>query len=98
VTEMTGDIAGWDMEVAYSEELQREVEELQMTLAAILYEDTDDIDPDLTDKLSGLPYCGCSTCEVREYLFLLVPSIAAALAEGRIIPSPTEPPEEEAHV
>lgn len=46
-----------------------------------------EIDPDGDDDvptLSGLPYCGCSTCFVREVMTLLVPAVVKGVADRKV--------------
>jgi hypothetical protein len=37
------------------------------------------------ETLSGQPFCGCSTCYVREELFFLIPRILEAYKNGQIV-------------
>lgn len=89
---MTGDIAGWDMTVPFAESLERGMEDLQGLLSAILYDEEEATEEQIA-TLSGIPYCGCSTCETREFLYFLVPRIADALERGLLLrtPTPTDP-------
>ena len=77
--ECTGDINGWDMTVSFAKELEAAMSELQDTLAEIIHGDDDGV-----ESPSGLVYCGCQTCDVRELLFVFAPKIAEGLEQGRI--------------
>ena len=41
-------------------------------------------DGEVTETLSGQPFCGCSTCFWRETLFYLVPKIIEGYEEGKV--------------
>jgi hypothetical protein len=72
---------GWEYQESLAQELERAVEDLQHNLSALLYDEEEAGD---FETPSGMPYCGCSTCEAREILCLLVPILAAASEAGRI--------------
>lgn len=72
--------SGWEMQESLAQELERAVERLQEDLAAVLYDEADDE----FETPSGLPYCGCSTCDAREVLVMLVPMVAVAVEAGRL--------------
>jgi hypothetical protein len=84
--EMTGDIAGWDMEVAFAQELEKAQADLSMLLGELLYdEDAVDENDEPIEAPSGYPYCGCTVCDVRETLVVILPLIAEAVVAGRVI-------------
>ena len=71
-------VPGWEMPDEFALELQYAYDNLQMLLSGIVNGDTDE------DSPSGYPYDGCMDCETRESLYLLVPMISDALADGRV--------------
>lgn len=72
--------SGWEMQESLAQELERAVADLQDGLASILYDEADEE----FETPSGMPYCGCSTCDAREVLVMLVPMVAAAVEAGRL--------------
>jgi hypothetical protein len=61
--------------------LETEYEEYMWNCESMI----DGEEPDeFTETLSGEPFCGCSTCYVREQLFFLTPKIIKAYLEGKI--------------
>lgn len=75
----------WTYTVALAEELEHAVEKLQYDLSSHLHGEFDEIGEEW-EPPSGMPYCGCTTCEVREVLITVVPLVAAAYRDGRIKP------------
>lgn len=75
----------WTYTVALAEELERAVEDLQYQLSSYLHGELEEGDEEW-EPPSGMPYCGCSTCEAREVLVTVVPMVAAAYRDGRIRP------------
>jgi hypothetical protein len=67
----------------WAEQLQQDLEQYMSELAAYLY-DEDEVPEDF-ETLSGQAYCGCSTCEVREILALVVPRSIQGLLEGKVL-------------
>jgi hypothetical protein len=67
----------------WAEQLQQDLEQYMSELTAYLY-DEDEVPEDF-ETLSGQAYCGCSTCEVREILALVVPRSIQGLLEGKVL-------------
>jgi hypothetical protein len=67
----------------WAESLQQDLEQYMAELSAYLY-DEDEVPEDF-ETLSGQPYCGCSTCEIREILALVVPRSIQGLIEGKVL-------------
>ena len=78
------DINGWDLKVSLAEELERSMADLTEHLYHYLYEVEETEEGPEWLPPSGYPYCGCTTCDVREALVVLVPLIAQAVTENRI--------------
>jgi len=66
----------------WAKDLEFEYEQYMGRLAYSI--DADDTE-EIIESLSGEPYCGCSTCDVREQLFFLVPRIIKAYKEGQVV-------------
>ena len=73
----------------WAKRLEEDLEEYMGQLSAYLY-DEDEVSADF-ETLSGQPYCGCSTCEVREILALVVPRSIQGLVEGKVLISGSDP-------
>ena len=67
------DINGWDLKVSLAEELERSMADLTEHLYHYLYEVEETEEGPEWLPPSGYPYCGCTTCDVREALVVLVP-------------------------
>lgn len=78
------DINGWDLRSALAVELEHAVDDLGFRLSAYLY---DQDESDGWEPPSGYPYCGCTTCDTRESLVVIVPLVAQAALDGRIRPT-----------
>lgn len=66
----------------WAEELERGVEDYtDMLFEAIYPEGTED---EITETLSGEPFCGCNRCFWRETLFYIVPKLLRGYKEGKI--------------
>ena len=69
-------------DVKWAEDLQNGVEEYLGVLENFyVYGDEEAEEPEV---LSGDPYCGCSTCYTREYLFYVAPIIMQGQKDGKI--------------
>lgn len=66
---------------SWAEELERGVEAYTDMLFEAVYEGTED---EITETLSGEPFCGCSRCFWRETLFYVVPKLLKGYEEGKI--------------
>lgn len=66
----------------WAEELERGVEAYTDMLFEAVYEGTED--EEITETLSGEPFCGCSRCFWRETLFYIVPKLLKGYEEGKI--------------
>lgn len=67
----------------WAKKLELDLEEYMGQLSAYLY-DEDEVPEDF-ETLSGQAYCGCSTCEIREILALVVPRSIQGLIEGKVL-------------
>lgn len=76
---MTNEFSINDQE--WAEELERGVEAYTDMLFEAVYEGTED---EVTETLSGEPFCGCNRCFWRETLFFLVPKLLRGYEEGKI--------------
>jgi hypothetical protein len=65
----------------WAEELERGLEAYTDMLFDAVFEGTTD---EITETLSGEPFCGCSQCFWRETLFYLTPKLLRAYEEGKI--------------
>jgi len=65
----------------WAEELERGVEAYTDMLFEAIYEGTEE---ELTETLSGEPFCGCNRCFWRETLFYVVPKLLKGYEEGKI--------------
>jgi hypothetical protein len=65
----------------WAEELERGIEAYTDMLFEAIYEGTED---EITETLSGEPFCGCSRCFWRETLFYVVPKLLRGYEEGKI--------------
>jgi len=61
--------------------LERGVEAYTDMLFEAMWETSDE---EITETLSGEPFCGCGTCLWREALFFIVPKIIKGYNEGKI--------------
>lgn len=71
----------WEVDEALAVELERAVEDLQYLLSAHLH---DEEEAEGWDPPSGYPFCGCTVCEAREILTVVLPMIAEGHEAGRI--------------
>ena len=65
----------------WAEELERGVEAYTDMLFEAIYEGTEE---EITETLSGEPFCGCNRCFWRETLFFVVPKLLKGYEEGKI--------------
>jgi hypothetical protein len=65
----------------WAEELERGVEAYTDMLFEAIYEGTDD---EISETVSGEPFCGCNRCFWRETLFYIVPKLLRGYEEGKI--------------
>lgn len=65
----------------WAEELERGIEAYTDMLFDAIFEGTED---EITETLSGEPFCGCSRCFWRETLFYVVPKLLRGYEEGKI--------------
>ena len=65
----------------WAEDLERGVEAYTDMLFEAVYEGTEE---EITETLSGEPFCGCSRCFWRETLFYIVPKLLKGYEEGKI--------------
>lgn len=67
--------------VAWAAQLEKEFEEY--IYACMESVDSEDADPNF-ETVSGVSYCGCSTCYNREVITFLMPRIIDAYKQGII--------------
>ena len=66
---------------AWAQDLERGVESYtDMLFEAVWSEEENEV----TETLSGQPFCGCSQCFWREALFFVVPKIIKGFEEGKV--------------
>ena len=65
----------------WAHQLEKGVEEYTDMLFEAMWESSDD---EITETLSGEPFCGCSQCFWREALFFIVPKLIRGYEEGKI--------------
>jgi hypothetical protein len=65
----------------WAQQLEKGVEEYTDMLFEAMWESSDD---EITETLSGEPFCGCSQCFWREALFFIVPKLIRGYEEGKI--------------
>lgn len=65
----------------WAEEIEKGVEAYTDMLFEAVFEGTEE---EITETLSGEPFCGCSQCFWRETLFYLVPKLLKGYKEGKI--------------
>ena len=66
---------------AWAQDLERGVESYtDMLFEAVWSEEEGEV----TETLSGQPFCGCSQCFWRETLFFVVPKIIKGFEEGKV--------------
>jgi len=65
----------------WAHQLEKGVEEYTDMLFEATWESSDD---EITETLSGEPFCGCSQCFWREALFFIVPKLIRGYEEGKI--------------
>jgi hypothetical protein len=63
---------------SFDEEWAKKLEEDYLDYMSSLWENED------AETLSGMPFDGCETCEVREQLFFLAPRIIEGYKTGKI--------------
>lgn len=73
---------GWEYQESLAQELERSITHLQENLAALLYDD-EELEEEF-ETPSGMPYCGCPTCDAREILCTIVPLVAGGVESGRM--------------
>jgi hypothetical protein len=61
--------------------LEKGVEDYTDMLMDAVYEGTDD---EISETISGEPFCGCAQCFWRETLFYLVPRLLEGYEEGKV--------------
>jgi hypothetical protein len=66
----------------WAEELERGVETYTDMLFEAIY--PEGADEEVTETLSGEPFCGCNRCFWRETLFYIVPKLLHGYEEGKI--------------
>ena len=69
----------------WAKDLETKFEEYMWNCESMI----DGEEPDDFETLSGEPFCGCSTCVIREQLFFLTPKIIKAYKDG-ILTLPTD--------
>lgn len=69
-------------DVEWAQELERGFAEYQETLYEHL--EWEDGEPEPEATLSGEPFCGCDTCQIREQLFFLVPAVIQGYLAGKL--------------
>jgi hypothetical protein len=65
----------------WAHELEKGVEEYTDMLFEATWASSDD---EITETMSGEPFCGCSQCFWREALFFIVPKLIRGYEEGKI--------------
>lgn len=65
----------------WAHELEKGVEDYTDMLFEAVWDGTED---QITETLSGEPFCGCSSCFWRETLFFLVPKLIRGYEDGKI--------------
>jgi hypothetical protein len=65
----------------WAEELERGVESYTDMLFEAIYEGTEE---EISETVSGEPFCGCNRCFWRETMFYLVPKLLKGHQEGKI--------------
>jgi hypothetical protein len=65
----------------WAEELERGVESYTDMLFEAIYEGTEE---EISETVSGEPFCGCNRCFWRETLFYIVPKLLKGYEEGKI--------------
>lgn len=66
----------------WAEELERGVEAYTDMLFEAIYSMGDE--EEITETVSGEPFCGCNRCFWRETLFYIVPKLLRGYEEGKI--------------
>lgn len=70
------------LDTEWAKKLEMDLEEYMAQLSALAF-DEDEVPEDF-ETLSGQPYCACSTCEIREILFLVVPRAIQGYLDGKV--------------
>ena len=65
----------------WAEDLERGLEAYTDMLFEAVYEG---MEAEITETLSGEPFCGCTRCFWRETLFYLTPKLLRGYEEGKI--------------
>lgn len=65
----------------WAHELEKGVEDYTDMLMDAVYEGTDD---EISETISGEPFCGCAQCFWRETLFYLVPRLLEGYEAGKV--------------
>ncbi len=65
----------------WAEDLERGVEAYTDMLFEAIYEGTEE---EISETVSGEPFCGCNRCFWRETLFYIVPKLLKGYEEGKI--------------
>ena len=65
----------------WAQVLEKGVEDYTDMLMDAVYEGTED---EITETISGEPFCGCSQCFWRETLFYLVPRLLEGYESGKV--------------
>ena len=50
-----------------------------------LWDSLNDEEEEVVETISEEPFCGCSTCEIREILAYVVPKAIKGMIEGKVI-------------
>ena len=69
---------------AWAEEVEQGLDDYLVMLADYAMGGLDADDEAAFETESGLPYCGCSTCEVREILAFVIPRVLQGQREGLV--------------
>jgi hypothetical protein len=70
------------LDTEWAKTLEVNLEDYMGQLSAYLY-DEDEVPEDF-ETISGQPYCACSTCEIREILFFVVPRAIQGYLDGKV--------------
>jgi hypothetical protein len=70
------------LDTEWAKNLEVGLEEYMGQLSALAF-DEDEVPEDF-ETISGEPYCACSTCEIREILFFVVPRAIQGYLDGKV--------------
>ena len=68
-------------DLEWAQELERGVEAYTDMLFEAMWETSEE---EITETISGEPFCGCATCLWREALFFITPKLLKGYNEGKI--------------